>query len=411
MRRPGKAKGPARSGLPNLAPEARAALEDQVAQLAAALEAGQDSAALTAWLAPRPQDQGFDLHLIAALGALPHPAIPTLLAAAFGSSPDKGRRKALKRALHSLKTRGVPVDPELLPREEVSLGAPRHAIGAYVSPVFGNGDSYVILEGPREVLGGNFVVALVNDLEGFRECHLLNLNQKQQKEFWSHFSQQGLVPRLAVPAPYAVGLLEEAYRAAPQAQPGAGHYSNWRGQILATWGRPEEASAPEEVLPPLSPGEAVGLLTQAAALAADPLFRSWLPPLEDVTPWLKRIKEVEESPLVLTEAQRQVRAEGVVDEATRALFPPESRPHLSRRLRAMAYYLDLQGRREQAQALQAAADDLVGDQHPLVGENPFLKGLVQISLRLAWETLEKPREQGSSSGLVVPPTGSLLVGR
>jgi hypothetical protein len=411
MRRPSKAKGPARPGLPDLAPEARAALQDQVARLAAALEQGQDPAALVALLTPRPQDQVFDLHFIAALGALPHPAVPTLLAAAFGASPDKVRRKALKRALHSLKTRGVAVAPELLPREEVSVGVPRHVTQAYVSPVFGNGDSYVILEGPREVLGGNFLVALINDLEGFRECHLLNLNQKQQKEFWSHFSQQGLVQRLPVPSPYAVGRLEAAYQAADQAEPGAGRYAGWREQILAAWGRAEDAPGPEELLPPISPGETVPLLTQAAALAADPLFRSWLPSLEQITPWLKKIKEVEESPLVLSEAQRQVRVEGVVDEATRALFPPDSRPQLSRRLKTMAYYLDLLGRGEQARVVQAAADDLVGDRHPLVGENPFLKGLVQIALRLAWETLEKPRGKESSAGLVVPPTDSLLIGR
>jgi hypothetical protein len=412
MRRPSKAKGSARPGLPELAPEARAALEDQVARVAAALEQGQDPAALEALLTLRPQDPAFDVHLIAALGALPHPAVPALLAAAFGSTPDKVRLKALKRALHSLKTRGVAVPPELLPREEASVGVPRPAAAqAYVSPVFGNGDSYVILEGPREILGGNFLVALINDLDGFRECHLLNLNQKQQKEFWSHFSQQGLVQRLPVPPPYAVNRLEEAYRAAPQAEPWAGRYAGWRQKILATWGRPEDAAGPEQLLPPISPGEAVPLLEQSASLAADPLFRSWLPSLEHITPWLKKIKEVEESPLVLTEAQRQVRVQGVVDEATRALFPSVSRPHLSRRLKTMAYYLDLLGRGEQARAVQAAADDLVGDRHPLVGENPFLKGLVQISLRLAWETLGKPREGESSSGLVVPPRGSLLIGR
>ena len=124
MSRQGKGKGCAPSGLPPLAPEAQAALREQVARVAAALEAGQDPATLQEGLTPS-QDPALDLHLMAALGALPHPAVPALLAGIFGSFPDKARRKALKRALHSLKTRGVPVPPELLPREEATVGTPR----------------------------------------------------------------------------------------------------------------------------------------------------------------------------------------------------------------------------------------------------------------------------------------------
>jgi hypothetical protein len=43
---------------------------------------------------------------MAALGGLSHPAIPPLLAALFGQARDKIRRKALKKTLHRLKTRG-----------------------------------------------------------------------------------------------------------------------------------------------------------------------------------------------------------------------------------------------------------------------------------------------------------------
>ncbi len=58
----------------------------------------------------------------------------------------------------------------------MSVGAPRPGTAkAFVTPIFGNGESYVILEGPPEILGGNFLVALINDQEGFQECVLLNL--------------------------------------------------------------------------------------------------------------------------------------------------------------------------------------------------------------------------------------------
>ncbi len=125
-----------------------------------------------------PEDPRWDLHLLAALGNLNHPAIPPLLAALFGSSPDRTRRKALKRVLHLLKTRGVPVPAALLPREEPEFGKVRPPeVKSLVSPVLGNGDSVVVLEAPKEVLGGNFLVAVLNDEAGFLECHLLNMKK------------------------------------------------------------------------------------------------------------------------------------------------------------------------------------------------------------------------------------------
>ena len=402
-------KGPA-GALPPLEPEAAAALQDQVARVAGALEAGQDPAALQDLLTPRPQDPSWDLHLMAALGALAHPAVPALLAAVFGSAPDKARHKALKRVLHNLKTRGVPVPEELLPREEVTVGKPRGATTALASEVLGNGDSYLILEGPGEILRGNFLVARVNDREGFKECHLLNLKRSQQAEFWDHFRQQGLTQWFPVPPAYAVRFMEEAYQAAPQA-PGVGRYAALRPQIFKHWGSPADAPDLEQVLPEVSPGEAARLMEPALPLALDPLFHSWMPSLEEVTPWFHKIKEVQESPLVLSEAQRRVRIEAVVEEATRDLYPPETRPDWARRLKTMAYYLELAGRREEARSLLANAAGLTGEPGRLSGENPFLKGLVQYSLRLAWKALAKPQEAESPSGLVLPPTESPLIRR
>ena len=116
-----QSKSAAPTGMPPLTPEAAAELQAQVDRVAAALEAGQDPDRSPGVAHSRPGDAAWDLHLIAALGARsPMPRFPGLLAAVFGAAPDKHRRKALKRALHLLKTRGVPVPDDLLPREEAT---------------------------------------------------------------------------------------------------------------------------------------------------------------------------------------------------------------------------------------------------------------------------------------------------
>ncbi|HSO72096.1 MAG TPA: hypothetical protein VLR91_05545, partial [Thermodesulfobacteriota bacterium] len=196
----------------SLSPEARVRLESQVARVVGGLSAEVEPAALKAQVSPDPQDPDWDAHLIAALGAVSHPAIPPLLAALFGQARDKIRRKALKKTLHRLKTRGVAFSDDLLPREEVTFGAPRPgAATVFVSPIFGIVESYVILEAPPEILGGNFLVARVSDQEGFRECVLLSLKRQQQAEVWGRFREQGLDQWFSPPPAYAVRLLEEAY--------------------------------------------------------------------------------------------------------------------------------------------------------------------------------------------------------
>ena len=136
-----------------------------------------------------------------------------------------------------------------------------------------------------------------------------------------------------------------------------------------------------------------------------------MPGPEEIAPWLNKLQEVQDSPLVLSDQQKQVRTDAVMDEATLALYPLETRDDWRRRLLTTAYYLHLTGREEDSRAaLTAAADLAVPDRGALTGENPFLKGLVQYAVRLAWE-MQQPREPASSTGLVAPPGEARLIRR
>jgi hypothetical protein len=412
MERQKKAKVRDAAGPAALDPEAQARLERQVAGVVAALETDGGLAALQEQVTADREDPDWDVHLMESLGALSHPAIPPLLAALFGAARDKVRRKALKKTLHRLKTRGVPCADDLLPREEVSFGAPRPGVAkVFVSPIFGAGESYVILEGPPEVLGGNFLVSRVSDQEGFKECVLLSLKRQQQAEVWDRFREQGLDQWFSPPPAYAVSLLEEAFTHKAGAGPGAAQYRALREKIFRHWGRPEAAPDLEQELPAPSPGEMPRLLEHCRMLAQDPLFLSFMPGPEEIAPWLTKLKEVEDSPLVLSDQQKRIRTDGVLEEATRALYPLETRADWGRRLLTMAYYLHLTGREEDSRAARAAAADLADpNRSALYGENAFLKSLVQYALRLAYE-MQQPREPAAVSGLVASPGEAGLIRR
>lgn len=411
MAKPKPAAKTGSAGLPPLPAETAARLKDLTAQVDAGLMAGREPGELAEMLAATTGETAWDLHLAAALAGLAHPAIPGLLAALFGTAADKARRKALKRAFHLLKTRRVPVPEDLLPREEAGVHRLQGPVLVHLSPVMGNGDRYLILEGPREALGGNFLVSLINDREGLRECHLLTLNSRDRRELWEHFRERGLAEWAAPPPAYAVRLLEEAHTRKPDAE-GASRYRALKPKIMQNWGSPEKAPDLETLLPPLLPGEQSRLADQSRSLALSPLFISWMPGLEEITPWLQKIKEARESRLVLTDQQRQTRVEEVEEEAVRTLFPLEDRDLWRARLLDMAYFLDLKGQETEARWAQAAAQDLAaGPRGPLAGDNPFLKALVWGALKMAWEYLEKPGQEEAGSPLLAPPTDSLLIKR
>ena len=398
MERQKRAKARGAADLAPLAPEARARLESQVAGVVGALETEVEPAGLQEQVTPDPQDPDWDAHLMAALGALSHPAIPPLLAALFGEARDKVRRKALKKTLHRLKTRGVAFSDDLLPREEASFGAPRPGTAkVFVSPIFGVGESYVIFEGPPEVLGGNFLVARVSDQEGFRECVLLTLKRGQQAEFWDRFREQGLDQWFSPPPAYAVRLLEEAYARPGRRRPRGRPISGLTGENFPALGPPRGRPGPGPgAAGPRPGGDGRGSWSTAGnwpwTRCSSPGCRG----RRKLRPWLDKLQEVQDSPLVLSDQQKQVRTDGVLDEATRALYPLETRPDWGRRLLTTAYYLHLAGREEDSRAARAAAADLAAPEpSALTGENAFLKSLVQYAVRLAWE-MQQPREPASA---------------
>jgi hypothetical protein len=407
-RRKKSKKGPD-AALPPLSPDAAERLRAQVAELQAALARGENPEEVQVLVNPAPDDLAWDLNLITALAAVRHETVPFLLANLLEKSPNKERRKAVKRALHVLKTRGLNVPEDILPREEAHPGAvvPSAAALAYVSPIFANGERYVILEGPKGYLGGNILVARLSDIEGFRECHLFSLKSKHREEFWEQFREQGL-DFAAVPPAYAVRLLEETFAQNPSSA-AATEYPPLRTPLWQHWGLPEKPEDLAARLPALAEGERQSNLERSRQLAMSDPFQSWLPSSQEIAPWVKKVQEVEESPLILAGHQQRARFDRIVEEAARSLYPSDTRNRWRRRLLEMAYFLHLKGRTEEARAAQAAGEDLAaGESSAFKGENPFLAGMIMLALRLALEQRTHP-EAKAPSGLIMPSGESLLI--
>lgn len=397
--------------LPPASREALQALQEQVKQ---ALAEERDSEALLALLAQYPPGElAWDLALLAVLSRIVHPAIPEVLARHFAPVLDKPRQKALKKAFHLLKTRGLTIPAGIIPQTETSLARRPETTPweGLVSTIDAFGSRIIVLKGPKAGLGFNMLHALCNDREGLKDCFVLSASKKERREILDKYQQDEHGELVSVPLPYCLRLLEEAFsrRADPKSE-GPATYRQVRDRLLALIDL-DAAPAVEDLLPPLSEAEAARYIEESYDLCLEENFHPWLPTAEDLAPWLKKIRDIYESPLVLSDEQRNERIDLVMAQATGALFPPEERPLWSRRLLEMAYYLDRRGKPEKARLAQAAGEDLKRPRGILQGENPFLLGLVHYSVMAVAEFLKDVEEAAESAERLATPADNLIVVR
>ena len=407
-----KLKIEAAADLKPLSPEDAQALSDMLAQMAAALKAVEPLEAIQELAAPRPHDLNWDLQLMAALARLAHPAIPVALIALFAAAPDKHRRKALKKALHRLQSRGVLVPDDLLPREEAAFSAMEaKPCTARVSGIDFHGDMVVVLEGPSTALGEKHLIALCNEKEGFKDLFLASIPRRQQDEVFAGLLGGKTDQWQEAPPAYALAILEDTFRRNPGAGESASLYRAMRERIRKYWGDPADAPDLERQLQ--LPAEAAArqkLLKQGSALASHNLFFPWLPIPAEVESWVAKVIEVEKSPLFLSQEQKEERLDQVMNQATAELYPYDSRGRWARRLRHMSHILYFRGETENAQIGWLAAQDLERDNWgPPEGENPFLKGLVTGIVFTAYSFTRTLEEETSPGGIITGGSDSLII--
>jgi hypothetical protein len=130
------------------------------------------------------------------------------------------------------------------------------------------------------------------------------------------------------------------------------------------------------------------------------LFNSWRIEEDPIRPYADAVWEAEESKIVLNQAQKEVRFQGIYQKALSELFSGERRFLYKRRLEEVAYLLFKMGREEEARVSLAVALDLEKPLN-LIQPNPFLFQLVIKSIfTLLAEAYEKKVKEPS---LIIKP--------
>jgi hypothetical protein len=339
------------------------------------------------------------------------------LAAAWAEEPDaasgpllrvesealpKAGRKALSRALHRLRSRGIEIAAAppaavvaKLPPIEEELQA------ALVSGVDPRGTrlAYLVQSNPA---GGVRLFELVLDEErGVLEFEAYSTGRSKARQFLRDLRARDRFPAVEAPVDSVRALVQRIAEGQPASRPLPRGFIEFRAQVAEP---AAGAKTPGELAREALGG---GKQTDKAALAraAELVKQHEIGPWPTAGPALEklaeRIGELAKSPLVVSAAARREQADSMLGDAQAEIFAEPVGGYTAQRWEESAYLLWKTGREEDAKACLAAADAFRGKPP---AENPIARALLDAVLAPLLAGLEEqaPREAEPPSLLVKP---------
>ena len=331
------------------------------------------------------------------LGEVPRAEHGALLARANEAAHGPLRRE-VRRALYRLGQAGIVPSLETS-SEPISVGpltAPQQPEG-WLSHVDGAGNQLVWITKPDQ--GGLlFISARIKDIEGLRDLNAAEISKRQFRAQRRELRDRHGLRMVPVDWRHADALLAAAHaRRAPKSGPG---YTQLRARLTTDPTRPLEPPIYRHIRRHSVPAD---LVQQSADLIDAPELHSWLPAPSALEAYAKEILEARESPLVLSQHQQNDRLGGILDRATRDLFPSEV---FAPRLEAMAFYFWETGRERHARIALAAAQALAGGTP--ANAVPILAVLLRQSLAAVYQSAQAAQKEQERDSFIVKPTAPSL---
>jgi hypothetical protein len=330
------------------------------------------------------------------LVAIPDKMIGNLLHRMFDVTQDKKVRKTIKRSLFRLKSRGIVVEEILFDKERPVLrpfqADPKEGFASGID-FLGNRLLWLVIPHPGR--GLTVMHGIVSDREGIIDFSQDEMTRKGFRSFFEEVQEKNLFPFVKMEPSYVAFLFTQAYPLhldkkinAPQ---GYLHAKSEIDSIKKDYVKPliyshlqtDEIAADDRIL------------RKGGDLLKADLFYSWRIEEDHIRPYADEVWEAEQSKIVLNQAQKEVRFQGIYQKALTELFSGERKFLYQRRLEEMAYVLLKLGRDEEAKISLSVAMDLEKPLNP-IQPNPFLFQLVVKSIfTLLAEAYEKKSKEVS----------------
>ena len=339
-----------------------------------------------------------------------NPKILQVVLAIRDAYPDKNVQKAVKKTLFKLKQRGVQIpnlESDITPA--LILKAPqKEAPSAYVGPIDGTGSRGVMIKIPQVPKGVNIGIGIVSADEGIAYFIYGEYSKKQAKDVKALFYEQTDGWAVETSISHVATILEKAY-----AKNNTGSSEATEGYLqIRPWILEQATLLDRPVIDDFISSDSISkeILTELMLdkLLEHELMESWLIDPEKMEPIFEEISEAEESPILISEAQKSDRIREIKDKAIADIYPDSKRLELKDSLEEMAYIFYKQDEEEYTRLSLLAASSLEQTNYSLA-TNPFLKALLDHNINYYIEKMgeldlepEDEDERESSPCLIIP---------
>lgn len=387
----------AASALPDDADDIRPANGDPV-RLLELLEA--DAAArVLEWLLAHQPEAGAEL--AGAWAEDPESGAPPLLHVRSEGLP-KASRKALRRAHHRLRSRGVAV-PEDNPAAVVAKLPPigdefTAALLSAIDPV-GTRAAYLVEPDPSG--GARLFELLLDEVRGVVELEVYRAGRSKVRKFLRSFRERERFPTVDAPLESVRALVERIAAGQPSDRPLPRGFSEWRSSIAAP---PEDSATPGELarqaLGDEADAERAERLERAAQLVRQRQLGPWPPAPEMLQPPADRLEQIAEGRIIVAGHRRRAQIDDILREGLEAIYAEDFAKKTAQRFEESAYVCWKGEREEDARACLEAARAF---RESPPAQNPAARAMLETMLAPILEKLDEATGEGDEPSLVVKP--------
>lgn len=379
----------AAEALPALADTVRPANGDPE-RLLGALGA-DDARSLLGWLLAHEPDAGGELAL--AWADSPHGAAPLTGIEEHGL--DRAGRKALRRAQHRLRSRGVEVaSPAPAARVAVLPKLDDELAFALVSAPDPSGVQILMLVEPSPAGGARLFQGAIDLERGVLEFHALATSRSQVRRMVRELEGHPKIAAVHSSRDALAALLARAAAAQPADRALPQTFEEWRSRVARP---PAGAKTPgEEVRAALGGAADLAVAREVAREVSEGEIGPWPPPFETLRELAEKVRQAGESPLLVDDQQRRAQVERMIGDALDLRYGGAGGERTAGRLEEAAHAAWRHGGEDEARRLLAAAA-VFRERAP--HDNPVARALLD---RVLGPVLEMLREERAASPLVRP---------
>jgi hypothetical protein len=365
--------------LTELADVIRPANGDPFALLSDLDEAGAER--VLGWLLEHEPDAGVELGLDWA--DEPDAGVVTI-AALQQATLGKVARKSLRRLLHRLRSAGVEV-PDA-PRRETVATLPPVEDGlneAMVTALDPTGARLVYLALAHPGGGARIFMVAMDEERGVLEFEIYNAPRRDARRFLRDFQTRSNFAGIPVSPESVSALIARASAEHPKDRPLPRGFTEWRSRLCEAG---EGAGTPGDLVrAELGSDASAEAISRAVTLVEEGEVGPWIPRAEVLDATVKKLRDLDESALIVSGATRREQAQEILDAALGELYSEPSASRAARRFEETAFVLWKTDRADDARACLRAAE--LFSQPP--AENPVARAALQRLMRPVLESLEK----------------------